>query len=292
MKNLINRFLDYLIIEKNYSQNTYISYKKDLYQLNSFLSELHIKSIKDIDKDLILKYFTNIRENYSIHSISRQYSSLNSFFNFLIKKEIISKSPLHFIDYPKQEKKLPEYLTIEEIETLLKIIPTDNPLGIRDKAIYELMYSTGVRVSELINITLDDIYLDDDFIKVFGKGNKERLIPFGLSCKKCLVFYLNKSRSILNKKNQSFLFLSRRGDKLSRITIWKNLKKYSIQVLQDKKVYPHILRHSFATHLICNGADIRFVQELLGHSSIITTEIYTHIDFKTMVDFYNKYSFR
>jgi len=293
MESLINRFLNYLILEKKYSENTFLSYKTDLYKLNEFLKEQNITQLSSINKENILNYFKSLKNNnYSIRTISRIYSSISSFFNYCVYNNFKESSPMEFITYPKQEKPLPEFLDLEEVEKILNAIKTDDYLQLRDRVIYELMYSTGIRVSELTNLTTDNLYLDEYFIKVNGKGNKERLIPFGKEAGIWLNIYLKKNRHEINKKDSEFLFLSRRGDKLNRKTIWKNLKKYAAIAGIQKDVYPHILRHSFATHLICNGADIRFVQELLGHSSIMTTEIYTHIDFTTMVEFYNKFSFR
>lgn len=288
-EDLIFQFLNWIFVEKKYSKNTFKSYKADLKQFLDFVN----KAVNTITIDDVQKYFDNLKFlQINSSTLARKYSSLNTFFKFLIINNIIKSNPMEFIEYPKLSKKLPEYLTPEEVEKILNIIETKNYIGIRDRALFELMYSTGLRVSEVINITFMDIDLKNNILKIKGKGNKERVIPFGKICNDFINKYLSFSRIQLNKKNLPFLFLSRRGDKLSRITIWKNMKKYAIAAGIRKNIYPHILRHSFATHLISNGADIRFVQELLGHESILTTEIYTHLDINTILEFYNKYSFR
>lgn len=286
---LIFRFLNWLFVEKKYSKNTFFSYKTDLYQFLNFLN----KKINKITVEDVKKYFDNLKIlQINSSTLARKYSTLNTFFKFLIINNVIESNPLEFIDYPKISKKLPEYLTPVEIEKFLNAISTKTNEGIRDRALFELMYSTGLRVSEVVNLLFTNIDLKNNILKVEGKGNKERIVPFGSICNKYITKYLSLVRPDINKKNLPFLFVSRRGDKLSRITIWKNIKKYSSLAGIKKNVYPHILRHSFATHLISNGADIRFVQELLGHESILTTEIYTHLDIGTIIEFYNKFTFR
>ncbi|MCX8058723.1 MAG: tyrosine recombinase [Spirochaetes bacterium] len=319
-KKLIFKFLNYILLERNYSKNTYLSYKNDLEDFNDYLNARLIISntqrseddsnssemIKKVDINLISEYFKTLKDKgCNSRTIARKYSSLNSFYKYLLENNYIEKTPFELFEYPKINISLPEYLEYEELEKLLECIEKlikkeknknnskNNLLNeIRDKALFEFMYSTGVRVSEVCELKIDNINIEESFCIIFGKGKKERIIPFGDKAKKDLQEYIQNIRPILNKKNKSYLFLSRNGDKLSRITIWKNLKKYGKISGLKKNLYPHILRHTFATHLISNGADIRFVQELLGHESILTTQIYTHLDTKTLVEFYKKYSFR
>lgn len=302
-KILISRFLNYILLERNYSKNTYLSYKNDLEEFFKFFEK---KSLENINTDDISKFFKYLKDKGdSSRTIGRKYSSINSFYKYLIENNIVKNTPFELFEYPKVKIPLPEYLEYEEIELLIdsidykkftekyknKIVFDENIL-IRDKALFEFMYSTGVRVSEVCNLKIDNINIEENYCLIFGKGKKERIIPFGEKAKEFLIEYINKTRNSFNIKNKPYLFLSKNGDKLSRITIWKNLKKYGKLAGLKKNLYPHILRHTFATHLISNGADIRFVQELLGHESILTTQIYTHLDTKTLVEFYKKYSFR
>ena len=211
---------------------------------------------------------------------ARYFSSLKGFFSYLEKNKYIKKNPIEKITAPKLSKKLPSVLNINEIDSILSQPDTNDKLGLRDKAILELFYACGSRVSELINLKISDLFLDDEVIRVFGKGSKERLIPIGSSAIKWINEYLGKSRSGLMKysKSGNFVFLNSRGTKLSRMGIWKIIGRYVKEAGIKKEVHPHTFRHSFATHLLEGGADLRAVQEMLGHADISTTQIYTHID--------------
>jgi len=211
---------------------------------------------------------------------ARYYSSLKSFFNYLLQNDYIKANPIEKLETPKLEKKLPPVLTVNEVEKILSQPKTEDKLGLRDKAILELFYACGLRVSELIDLKISSLFFDDEIIRVFGKGSKERLVPIGSSAINWINKYLTKSRPILEKKLKSsnFLFLNNHGGKLTRMGVWKIISKYSKEAKINKEVHPHTFRHSFATHLLEGGADLRAVQEMLGHSDISTTQIYTHID--------------
>jgi len=213
-------------------------------------------------------------------SINRSISSIKNFFKYLINNNLIDKDPTVIIVPPKQIKKIPTILSVEEINLILDRLHTDKIIDIRDKSIISLLYSCGLRVSELINLTLTNLFIEDDVIKIFGKGNKERIVPFGFKAKKDVLKYINEVRPIYARRSNSkgILFLSNRGSLLSRKTIWNIIKNRIKETGIDKNVSPHTFRHSFASHLLEGGAGLRVVQELLGHSNISTTQIYTHLD--------------
>jgi integrase/recombinase XerD len=213
-------------------------------------------------------------------SAARYYSSLKGFFTYLFLSRYITENPIEKISSPKLSKNLPSVLTVEETDSVLSQPDTNNKLGLRDKAVLELLYACGTRVSELINIKISDLFFADDVIRVFGKGSKERIIPIGSSAVKWINKYLKESRVLLMKKakSENYLFLNNRGTKLSRMGVWKIVDRYVKEAGIEKEVHPHTFRHSFATHLLEGGADLRAVQEMLGHADISTTQIYTHID--------------
>ncbi|MCX7761359.1 MAG: tyrosine recombinase XerD [Candidatus Kryptonium sp.] len=223
-------------------------------------------------------------------SISRNVASIKSFHKFLLLESYSKNYPVENIEHPKIKKKPPEVLSIDEVFTLLEQPDTSTPIGIRDRALLEVMYATGVRVSELINLKQIDLFLDMEFIRVLGKGSKERLIPIGKVAIKWLREYQLKVRPKLAKiSSGDILFLSRLGKKLTRMSVWKIVKKYALMAGIRKEIHPHTLRHSFATHLLEGGSDLRSVQEMLGHASITTTQIYTHISNETLREIYYLY---
>ena len=276
MKNLIQEFLKYLKIEKNYSIYTIQNYEEDLNDFNNYLNTNNI-DIKKTDYKFIRSYLVTMYDKkYTKKTIARHISTLRSFYKYLIKENYIKNNPMTLISNPKMDKKLPNFLYYNELEILLNIPDKTATLGIRDALIIELLYSTGVRVSELVNIKIRDISFDTKKILILGKGNKERYVLYGSYLKDLLDLYLNKSRPQL-VNNNDYLILNRFGNKITtrgiRLIIENVLKKGEL----DYHVSPHTLRHTFATHMLENGADLKSVQELLGHVSLSTTQIYTHV---------------
>jgi len=281
MELFLKEYLTHIKLEKNLSQNTVVSYKNDINAFISFLKDLSVYDPSNITSDHIRDFFKVIKEiGLSGSSSARYFSSLRGFFLYLLKNKYILKNPIEKINAPQTSKILPEVLNISEIEKILSAPKVEDKLGLRDKTILELFYACGTRVSELINLKVNDLFLDDEIIRVFGKGSKERLIPIGSSAIKWIGEYLKKSRPLLMKKSKSEnnLFLNSRGTKLSRMGVWKIIDRYVKEAGIKKEVHPHTFRHSFATHLLEGGADLRAVQEMLGHADISTTQIYTHID--------------
>lgn len=281
MKLFLREYLAHLKLERNLSENTTASYKNDI---SSFINFLYNSGLDDPSKIVsknIIDFFKQLKDlGLSSTSAARYFSSLKGFFSYLIKNNYILTNPIEKVSSPKLSKKLPGVLNVNEIESILSQPNITDKLGLRDKAILELFYACGTRVSELINLKISDLFLSEEVIRVFGKGSKERLIPIGSSAIKWVGEYLKKSRPLLVKKirSENFLFLNSRGTKLSRMGVWKIIDRYVKEADIKKDVHPHTFRHSFATHLLEGGADLRAVQEMLGHSDISTTQIYTHID--------------
>ncbi len=279
MKQYIESFLSYIEFEKNYSFYTVKNYEEDLNEFYQFLNSEHIRHIKEVEYSTIRIYLKKLYEkNYSKKTIARHISTLRSFFKYLLKEEVIDTNPMLLISNPKQDKKLPNYLNYEEIETILNIPDQKTSLGKRDALILELLYSSGLRVSELVSIKLEQIQFSNRTIKILGKGNKERYVLYGNKCEQLLEQYLHTARlELLGKKQNHYLLLNKDGNPLStggvRYIIGKILKESGLKL----HVSPHTLRHTFATHLLNNGADLKSVQELLGHENLSTTQIYTHV---------------
>jgi integrase/recombinase XerD len=274
-ENPVEDFIYYLQAERGLSVNTVESYKSDVL---SFLENTK-RNIKDINREDIKNYLHSLHSSsFSSATVARKTSSLRMFFLFHIGEGLIEGNPMNNIQSPRMEKKLPKFLSTDEITKLIESVNGDFKYSIRDKAILELLYGCGLRVSELLNIRREDIFLKEDFIRVKGKGGKERIIPLGDKAKKALIKYITEERPTLDKKNSTFLFLTRRGNKLSRMGLWKRFQQYLAKSGITKSCTPHTLRHSFATHLLQRGASLRTVQLLLGHSDISTTQIYTHVD--------------
>jgi len=297
LKEHTNSYIFFLKNEKNYSNNTIISYKNDLLQLLNYLKEYKIikrDSIKYIDPSIMRKYIVYLKKcNYSVRSICRKISTIRSFFKFLSREGMVDINPTINLITPKIVKKLPSFLYLEEINKLIETPSGHTILGIRDRAILELLYGTGMRVGELVNLSIRDIDLYEKTVRVFGKGSKERILPLGNPSIRAVQEYLT-SRDIfrknisLDKIDQNALFLNRFGGRLSARSIRRLLIKYMKMADLNKKISPHVLRHSFATHLLGGGADLRSVQELLGHESLSTTQIYTHITKERLKAIYNK----
>jgi len=280
MQDLIEIFLNYLSVEKGVSSNTIESYKNDLIFYQNYLKEKGIDSFLKVNRQDISDFMLKQKEkNLSASSISRRLSCLKTFYRFLLREKIISSDPTEAMQSPKLWKKVPDTLNIEEIERLIAQPNIRTKIGIRDKAILDMMYATGMRVSEVVNLKLEQLNLEMGFLRCIGKGNKERIIPLGRYACDAIKRYLEMSRGfLLGEKQSEYLFLNRRGYPISRQGLWKIIKKYARMAGIKKPVRPHIIRHSFATHLLERGADLRSVQEMLGHSDISTTQVYTHIN--------------
>jgi len=277
----IREYLATLKLERNLSENTINSYKNDLNSLLGFLQDSGVYDPSDITSKMLNEFFGLLSKlGLSSRSVARYYSSLKGFFGYLFSNGYIEINPMAKISAPKVSKGLPNVLNINEIEGILSQPDKGKKLELRDKALLETFYACGLRVSELINLKISDLFLSEEIIRVFGKGSKERFIPIGSSAINWIEEYLKSSRPLIEKraKSQHVLFLNSRGTKLSRMGVWKIVDKYAKMAGIKKEVHPHTFRHSFATHLLEGGADLRAVQEMLGHVDISTTQIYTHID--------------
>ena len=281
MEMFLKEYLAHIKLEKNLSKNTVSSYKNDITAFISYLKSRGIEDPSIISSNDIGGFFKTLNElGLSGSSSARYFSSLKGFFLYLLKNNYIIKNPIEKITAPKIAKRLPGVLDVNEIDKILSTPDVKEKLGLRDKAILELFYACGTRVSELIDLKVNDLFFDDEIIRVFGKGSKERLVPIGSSAIRWVKEYLKKSRPLLMKKSKSEnnLFLNSRGSKFSRMGVWKIIDRYVKEAGIEKEVHPHTFRHSFATHLLEGGADLRAVQEMLGHADISTTQIYTHVD--------------
>jgi integrase/recombinase XerD len=277
---LINSFVLHLEIERSLSDNTIRSYTFDLVKFNNFLNEIKVSSLLNIEESNIERFLAYLKKNESkASSTARILSSLRQFYDYLIDTSRTERNPFENFDSPKLERKLPVVLTVDEVESILKQPDVTNTLGLRDKTILEVMYACGLRVSEVLNLKTSNVLVNEEVLRVFGKGSKERVVPIGRSALEWIDIYLKKSRlNIANSKSEDYLFLNWRGKRLSRMAIWDIIDKYSKMAKIEKQIHPHILRHSFATHLLEGGADLRSIQEMLGHADISTTQIYTHVD--------------
>ncbi len=294
MQELLQDFLQDFLLHlsgKNYSLNTLKSYFADLVDFFQYLREEKF-DLEDLNLAIIQAYLSRLRERgFSPFSIARRLSSLKSFFYFLIEERGFKISFLSFLESPKLPQRLPKVLSLEEIEKLLQAPNLNSSLGFRDRTMLEVLYATGIRVSELVGLKLENLNLNLGLVRVFGKGKKERVVPLGEVALEYLMKYLEEIRpKFLAGKSKDFLFLNRRGAPLTRQRFWQILKEYARKIgLPLSKVSPHIIRHSFATHLLEGGIDLRALQMLLGHSSLLTTQIYTHLNFEKLKKDYEKY---
>ena len=282
-KSVIEKYKSYLKIERGLSNNSVVNY---LYDIKAILKYYKINtensSPSDVTSEELQNFIYEEAKSKSSYSLARRISGLKSFFNYLNYEKIRGDDPSSIIESPKIGRKLPEVLTIMEIEKIIKSVDMSNPQGQRNIAIIETLYGSGLRVSELINLTISNLFFKEKIIKVIGKGNKQRLIPMGDYSKKHLINYINYDRSLgkIDSIYSDIVFLNRNGKKLTRSMIFTLIKKYGEEAGILKKISPHTLRHSFATHLLENGADLRTIQIMMGHESITTTEIYAHMDTK------------
>lgn len=286
-------YLHFLRVERQLAANTLTSYKRDLNDYLQFLSAIKLESVEAITRDVVLLYLQKLHEEEkSARTVSRHISSIRSFHQFLVGEKITLDDPTVHVELPKIEQKLPRVLSIEDVERLIDTPDRSKPQGIRDFALLEVLYGTGMRVSELIDLNLDDVHLSMGFIRVFGKGGKERIVPLGGQAIRACQQYVEEVRPRFVAKQQSpveALFVNMRGGRLTRQGCWKLLKGHALKAGIKLKLTPHILRHTFATHLIENGADLRAVQEMLGHADISTTQIYTHVSRSRLKEVYVQY---
>lgn len=276
----ISHFISFLKIEKGLAENSIEAYERDVIKLKEF-SETYKKNVTDLKSNDLHEFIATLHDlGLAARSQARIISGIKHFFSFLILEDEIKTDPSETLEMPKIGRKLPEILDIEEIENLLSAIDLSKNEGHRNKAILETLYSCGLRVSELINLKFSDLYFDEGFIRVIGKGNKQRLVPVSENVEKEINLYVNHKRNFLKikKGNEAFVFLNRRGAQLTRVMIFTIIKDLALQIGLQKNISPHTFRHSFATHLLEGGANLRAIQEMLGHESITTTEIYTHLD--------------
>jgi len=280
-QSFLKEYLTLLKLERNLSENTLTAYKNDLTACLSFFEYMKVRDFDLVTYTTLNEFFAQLRDaGLSNTSMARYFSSVKGFFTFLYLSNYIQKNPMEKISPPKVTKALPEVLTISEIDKIFSIPDVLTTTGLRDRAILEVLYACGLRVSEAINLKLSDLFLADGAIRVFGKGSKERIVPIGNSAINWLEHYFQNSRPLLEKKAKSgnYVFLNIRGTKLSRMGIWKMINRAVKDAGIIKSIHPHTIRHSFATHLVEGGADLRAVQEMLGHADIATTQIYTHLD--------------
>ncbi len=288
---LADQYLNYLIFEKGLSEKTIESYSSDLARHLEFLKQKRVKKISDADTPLILKHLIALRNaGLGSRSRARHLITLRGFYRFLVQEKVIKYDPARLIDLPKSGLKLPDVLNVKEVNLLLNMPDTDKPLGKRNAAMLELLYAAGLRVSELVNLNFLDVNLEACFVRVLGKGSKERVVPIGICAKEKIDDYINTARPLLLKNRISrYLFVARAGKPMTRQGFWKLLKQYAQQAGIKKKIMPHSLRHSFASHLLEGGADLRAVQVMLGHVDISTTQIYTHIAREHLRQMHEKY---
>lgn len=282
-KNLIDDYEFYLRIERGLAENTVQNYSSDIFALAQFISSNNIDELpKDCSKETLQQFIYQQSKSVSSNSQARRISAIKSFFNFLIFEKLRTNSPADLIEGPKLGRKLPVTLNLMEIEKILLAIELHLPNGHRNRAIIETLYGSGLRVSELVNLTLSNVFFKEDIIRVTGKGDKQRLVPLGSYSKKFIQIYVEEIRGLkkIKKVDNDILFLNRNGRKITRAMVFTIVKDAALKAGIEKKISPHTFRHSFATHLLENGADLRTIQVLMGHESITTTEIYTHLDNK------------
>lgn len=286
---ILHSFLDFLSVEKGYSRNTILAYSSDLNKWIIFLKKEKIAWGQAGEEDLVRFIHEQSRAGLSARSLARMISSLKSFYKFLLLDGLVEKNQAANLSSPKIWLKLPQFLTVDEVESLLQQPDESRIRGIRDRAMLELLYATGLRVSELVSLKIKELNMEEGFLLCRGKGGKERIVPVGKSARQAIRRYLQKARPKLTRAPCDFLFLTSRGGAFSRQGFWKMLKAYACKSGLSLKISPHILRHSFATHLLERGADLRSVQLMLGHAQITTTQIYTHVSRERLRQVYEKY---
>lgn len=289
MEGWIDRFLHYLAVERGLAENTLASYHHDLQQFASFLSERKA-GVESTTAALIVDYLEGLeRKGRKPATISRHLATLKSFYHFLLRERVINQDPTADLESPRLSRRLPRVLSVDEVEFLLGQPHTGRPAGLRDKAMLELIYATGLRVSELVSLNVGQVNLEMGVVRCLGKGQRERMVPMGSIAAYWLRRYLEQARpQMIRSSEDEALFVNHQGQRLTRQGFWKILKKYARQARLDAGITPHTLRHSFATHLLENGADLRVVQELLGHADISTTQVYTHLTRRHLREVYQR----
>ena len=281
MEFYLDQFIGYETLEKGLARSSVKSYISDLEHFRTFCEQSMVETLEEIDKDIILDYLDTLKDaEYAATSITRRLVAIKVFFRFLVREKYLDKDITDVMDSPKLWKILPSHLNFHEVELLINYYTGREILTIRNRTILEVMYSCGLRVSEAVNLKMENLKFDTGIIRVLGKGNKERIIPIGKAAQRLINKYLKDSRPLLNKNEETieWVFLSNNGKQLTRKRIWDVVKDAAKMCGIEKNVYPHTLRHSFATHLLHNGADLRVIQEMLGHADISTTQIYTHVN--------------
>jgi len=290
MRELIERFIDYLSFECGLARNTLLAYRSDVEKFAAFLHEA-CRQPETVTTTVVLSFLVKLKDRrYSVATIARTLAAVRMFYRFLALEGLVEMNVTSSLDSPKLWRRLPDVLGPEEVDLLLAEPDTSTPLGLRNKAILEVLYATGVRASEVTSLDVDSVHFDYGYLRCMGKGSKERIVPVAESVVDLLRRYLTESRVLLLRgKAEAALFVSVRGRRLTRDMVWKIVKKYARLAGIAKRVYPHTLRHSFATHLLANGADLRSVQEMLGHASIATTQLYTHVDRDRLKSVHRRY---
>ncbi|MGG3564958.1 site-specific tyrosine recombinase XerD [Neobacillus rhizosphaerae] len=293
MEDQLKDFMHFLIVEKGLAKNTIVSYERDLKSYLHYLKNVEsVLTLNDVQRIHIVHFLGFLKEQgKSSKTLARHIASVRAFHQFLLRDKATDQDPSILIETPRLEKSLPKVLSLQEVEVLLETPKQKDHYGIRDKAMLELLYATGIRVSELINLDIENVHLTMGFIRCIGKGNKERIIPIGRTASDAIKLYLDTGRPqfVSKKYREQALFLNHQGKRLTRQGFWKILKKLTKEAGIEKELTPHTLRHSFATHLLENGADLRAVQEMLGHADISTTQIYTHVTKTRLKDVYSKF---
>lgn len=291
MHQLLQDFLNYLVVERGLARNTIESYGRDLRQYLSYLEERKQGlALQNTTQATVVGYLLFLQaRGRATATLSRSLAAIKAFYHFLAAERLIERDPTVNLDAPRQERRLPRVLSVQEVNRLLERPDLKTPGGIRDRAMLEVLYATGLRVSELVSLRIEDINLDEGYLRCYGKGSKERIVPLGNVAVKYLTFYLNHARKFLAAApGESILFLNHHGRRLTRQGFWKIIKKYAVHLELDRAITPHTLRHSFATHLLENGADLRSVQEMLGHADISTTQVYTQLTKGKLKEVYDR----
>ena len=291
MQALLDSFLSYLAVEKGLSENTLESYGRDVRKFIEFLEHKKVKDISNVKYPEISEFLAYSKDKgFNPATIVRSIVSIKQFFKYLIIEKIVSEDPAAQIKTPKMKKAIPGVISLDDVEILLAAPDESTPEGLRDSAMLEVLYASGIRVSELIGLNLNDVNFDHGYVIVYGKGSKERLVPVGEKARVKLREYLLHARpAILKTRDAKALFVTRRGSGMTRQGFWKLIKNYALKAGIPKKISPHTLRHSFATHLLERGADLRTIQIMLGHSDISTTQIYTHVESERLKEIHKKY---
>jgi len=291
MIELIEQYLDYLALEKGLAKNSMESYSGDLMEFTDFLETNHIGDIKKVDTAAILGWLVNLKKKgLSAKSRARHLVTIRGFYKYLIRENLNDRDPAKMVDIPKTGLHLPGVLSFDEVKSLLELPDLTKPRELRNAAMLEILYGAGLRVSELVRMKVQDVNLEANFVRIFGKGSKERVVPIGSHARKRTLDWLENGRPCIMKNHYSqYLFTARAGNPMTRQGFWKILKKYAGLAGISKNVTPHTLRHSFATHLLEGGADLRSVQTMLGHSDISTTQIYTHVSREYLLEMHKKY---